>query len=272
MSSPNSGARGLNIVLKNFCGTFGVPKEISSDQGSEFISDEVQDFFMRWGIAHRDSAAYHPQSNGRAELAVKSTKRLLEENIGLDGKLDTETFLQAMLIKRNTPDPESKLSPAQIIFGRELRDTLPRIDKKMNIFHNTSFRPEWQQAWKEKEQALRRRYKGCEERLAEHSRDLPQLQMGDTVSIQNQTGNRPTKWEKTGTVVEVRDHNKYIVKVDGSGRLTMRNRRFLKKTFDNNMFDTNTQEIHENTRPSRLIRQREIYDANCGQYVKPKSK
>jgi hypothetical protein len=204
---------------------------LSSDQGPEFTAAETQDFFLRWGIKHRDSAAYHPQSNGRAELAVKATKRLLENNIGADGKLDTDNFLRAMLIKRNTPDPTCKLSPAEIIFGRTLRDALPRVDKNMNVFHNAKLRPEWREAWRQKEEALRSRYHGCQQHLGEHSRDLPPLATGDKVSIQNQTDRRPTKWERTGTIVEVRDHNKYLVKVDGSGRLTLRNRRFLRKLF-----------------------------------------
>jgi len=208
--------------------------ELSSDQGPEFMADKTQDFLLRWGIKHRVSAAYNPQSNGRAELAVKSTKQLLERNIGPDGKLDTDNFLRALLIKRNTPDAECKLSPAQIIFGRNLRDALPRINKEINIFHNNHVNPTWHNAWQQKEQALRTRYQGCQERLAEHARDLPPLLLGDRVAIQNQTGRRPSKWERTGTVVEVRDHEKYVMKVDGSGRLTMRNRRFLKKLFQDN--------------------------------------
>ena len=82
-----------------------MPRELSSDRGSEFIATKTTDFLERWGVVARDSSAYNPQSNGRAELAVKSTKRLLEENIGHDGNLDTDTFTQAMLIYRNTPDP-----------------------------------------------------------------------------------------------------------------------------------------------------------------------
>ena len=46
--------------------------------------------------------------------------------------------------------------------------------------------------------------------------------------LQNQTGPRPKKWEKTGVVVEVRQHNQYLIRVDGSGRLTLRNRQFLR--------------------------------------------
>ena len=46
--------------------------------------------FFNGGVKHRDSSAYHPQANGRVELAVKSMKRLLEDNIGADGELNTE--------------------------------------------------------------------------------------------------------------------------------------------------------------------------------------
>ena len=237
VGSEDSGSRGLMSLLKRFFGTFGVPVEISSDGGKEFTSDETGDFFQRWGINHRVSASYNPQSNGRAELAVKSTKRLLENNIGPDGKLDTENFLRALLIKRNTPDPGCKLSPAEIIFGRNLRDTLPRIDKRVNVFYNERFRSSWREAWEQKELALRMRYHGCEARLREHSKSLPPLKLGDRVVMQNQNGQRPNKWERTGNVVEIRDFDKYIVKVDGSGRLTMRNRRFLKPIFiDGTMF------------------------------------
>ena len=243
---PHSGSRGLLILLKQFFGTFGVPEELSSDGGKEFIADVTQDFFLRWEIKHRLSSAYNPQSNGRAELAVKSTKRLLEDNIGADGELHTDKFLQAMLIKRNTPDPVTKLSPAEIIFGRKLRDSLPRINKKENIFFHEQFRASWRDAWKQKELALRTRYQGCQKRLEEHSKALPPLRVGDRVSIQNQYGRRPNKWERTGTIVEERDFDKYVTKVDGSGRLTLRNRRFLKKLYQDKGMFHNGQPAHPN--------------------------
>ena len=153
-------------------------------------------------------------------------------NVGPDGELDTEKFLQTILIKRNTPDPLTKLSPAEIVFGRKLCDTMPRIDKSINIFFNTHVKPAWTDAWEKKEQAMRTRYQGCQTRLGEHSKALPLLNAGDLVSIQNQSGKKPTKWDRSGVVVEVRDFDKYVVKVDGSGRLTLRNRRHLRKLFE----------------------------------------
>ena len=64
---------------------------------------------------------------------------------------------------------------------------------------------------------------GCRQvRNGKLTRQLPQLKVGDTVRIQNQTGNYP-RWDKTGRIVEVRQHDQYMVRVDGSGRATLRN-------------------------------------------------
>ena len=49
------------------------------------------------------------------------------------------------------------------------------------------------------------------------------------VFVQNQVGNKPRRWDKTGTIVECKDFDQYLVKMDGSGRLTLRNRKFLRK-------------------------------------------
>ena len=67
------------------------------------------------------------------------------------------------------------------------------------------------------------------ERLEQHTRRLPPLRFGDQVRIQNQTGPHPNKWEKTGSVIEVRQHDQYVVRIDGSRRVTLRNRKFLRR-------------------------------------------
>ena len=45
--------------------------------------------------------------------------------------------------------------------------------------------------------------------------------------MQNQTGNNPLRWGKSGQIVEVLKVDHYKVKIDGSGRLSLHNRRFL---------------------------------------------
>ncbi|GFN83355.1 transcription factor iiib 90 kda subunit [Plakobranchus ocellatus] len=70
---------------------------------------------------------------------------------------------------------------------------------------------------------------GYAERLSANIRVLPPLTIGDCVRIQNQTGPHPTKWDKAGIVIEVRQFDQYVVRVDGSGRVTLRIREFLRK-------------------------------------------
>ena len=67
------------------------------------------------------------------------------------------------------------------------------------------------------------------EAWSEHTKKLAKLQRGDKVFIQNQVGPNPRKWERTGTIVECKDHDQYAVKVDGTGRVSLRNRKFLRK-------------------------------------------
>ena len=58
------------------------------------------------------------------------------------------------------------------------------------------------------------------ERWTEHTRSLPPLSMGDHIRVQNQIGNHPTRWDKTGVVIEVRQYHQYVIRVDGSGKVS----------------------------------------------------
>ena len=237
-NSFTSGAAGLCAALRSMFVTFGVPVEISSDGGPEFKAHETESFLKRWGVKHRLSSAYLPHSNGRAELAVKSTKRLLADNIGAGGDIDTDKVVQALLIKRNTPDPDCKLSPAEVIFGRKIRDTLPYtgLQSSPMVFENKEINTKWREAWSLKEEALRQRYMRNIEKLDSGSRLQPPLRHGDRIWVQNQAGRYSTKWDRSGTIVETHPHDQYTVKMDGSGRLSLRNRQFLRKIVSHDLF------------------------------------
>ena len=91
------GSAGLIRHLRTFFATFGVPEELSSDGGPEFTADPTKAFLGLWNVKHRVSSVSFPQSNGRAEVAVKAAKRLLMSNTGPTGQLDHDQFLRAIL-------------------------------------------------------------------------------------------------------------------------------------------------------------------------------
>ena len=211
-----AGADGLIASLRSLFLTFGVPEELSSDGGPEFIATKTKDFLTRWGVKQRISSSYFPQSNERAEVAVKKCKRLLTDNTGPTGSLNNDSFMRALLQIRNTPDPDCNISPAEILFGRQIRDAFSFVNRR-NKFDNEAIRNTWRDAWAIKESAMRVRFSRSSEALNEHSRPLQPLNIGDKVLIQNQHGNSPNKWDRSGSVVEVGKHGQYTVKVDGAG-------------------------------------------------------
>lgn len=223
MKRARDGAAGLVQSLREEFVTYGIPEELSSDGGPEFTAAATQVFLKSWGVKHRVSSVAFPHSNCRAEVGVKTCKRLIASNTGPNGELDIDEFQRAVLQYRNSPDQDTKMSPAMIIFGHCVRDFIPVPPGR--------YMP--QSAWIDnadlRESALRKRHFRADERLNEHTRILPPLRVGDHVRIQNQVGNDPRKWDKTGVVVEVKQHDQYVIRTDGSGRATLRNRRFLRK-------------------------------------------
>ena len=205
-----------------FC-IYGAPQEQASDGGPPFQSHEYQQFFKDWGIKQCLSSAYYPQSNGRAELAVKTAKRILLDNTNSAGQLQNDQTACAFMMHRNTPIQDVGISPAMMLFGRPIKDHLSTIRDHLSV------RPQWKEIRELREKAMAKRHICDMESYNANTRTLPPLLVGDSVSIQNQIGNHPNRWEKTGTITETLDNRQYRVKVDGSNRVNLHNRRFLRK-------------------------------------------
>ena len=60
---------------------------------------------------------------------------MLMGNITATGSLDVDKFQRALLMYRNSVDPETKASPALILFGRPIRDAIPIPTRMMFIKH-----------------------------------------------------------------------------------------------------------------------------------------
>ena len=105
------GARGLIASLRQIFGTFGIADELSSDGGPEFSTAATQTFLGSMGVHHR--------------LSSVAVKRPITCNTSPSGELNTDQFQRAILKYRNTPEEDTKFSPAMCIFGHPIRDFIP---------------------------------------------------------------------------------------------------------------------------------------------------
>ena len=140
--------------------------------------------------------------------------------------VETETLTRVSLFSvqyRNTPQPDTRLSPAQVVYGRYMRDLIPVVNDKYEP------KQEWSLVREYRERALARRLDRDGARLEQYTKKQKQIPIGGAVAVQNQTGRFPKKWDKTGVVLENMDHDKVLVRMDGSRRLTTRNRRFVRQ-------------------------------------------
>ena len=216
------GNRGLITMMLDMIQLFGVPEEITSDGGGEFIGKEYTQFLSRWNIRQRLSSAYEPHGNQRAEVAVKSMKRAIRGRTGQGGSLKTEEVTAALLEYRNTRDRDTGVSPSEALFGREMRGPLKA--------HRDAYMPDGNLLLTQevRNKKMKKRYEICDRLLAEHTSDLQPLPEGSGVMIQNGTGNYPLRWGKSGRILKNLGNSQYQVVIDGTKNVSLRNRRHLR--------------------------------------------
>ena len=98
----------------------GVPTEVCTDNGPQFSSQMFAQFAEIWGFRHATSSPRYPQSNGRAESAVKMAKSLMRKAV----HANQDAWI-AILEYRNTPVQSRGVSPVKQFFGHATRTHLP---------------------------------------------------------------------------------------------------------------------------------------------------
>ncbi|GJX19819.1 reverse transcriptase domain-containing protein, partial [Tanacetum coccineum] len=122
---PTNDARVVCKFLKSLFARFGTPRAIISDRGTHFCNDQFTKVMAKYGVTHRLSTPYHPQTSGQVEVSNRGIKRILERTIGENraswsDKLDDA--LWAFRTAYKTPIGCTPYRKSQINELNELRD------------------------------------------------------------------------------------------------------------------------------------------------------
>ena len=76
-----------NFVWRSIICRFGIPRALVSDNGKQFDNPKFRDFYAELGIKNYYSSPAHPQSNGQAEVTIRTLKAALKTKLeDLKGK------------------------------------------------------------------------------------------------------------------------------------------------------------------------------------------
>ena len=104
------------MQMKGIMARHGIPEQVFSDNGPQFSCAEFAQFANTWGFVHSTSSPRYPQSNGLAEKAVQTAKRIVTK-AAASGR---DPYI-ALLEYRTTPISDCGKSPAQLLMSRRLR-------------------------------------------------------------------------------------------------------------------------------------------------------
>ena len=205
-----SSTESISVIrkLKAHFARYGIPDVVMSDNGPQFSSERFAKFAETWEFQHDTSSPGHSQSNGKAESAVKTAKKLMKR-----AELSKSEIYLSFLDHRNTPN-DSGYSPAQCLMNRRTKTLLPvtsnllKPEISVNRHRSLCVSQQRQKFYYDK-----------------HSKDLRSLEEGDVVRMKPFHGQQ---WKKATVCKRLADRS-YRVETSDGGAYT-RNRVHLRKT------------------------------------------
>jgi len=180
------------LALREIFSTLGLPEIIVTDNGPSFTASDFRTFMSLNGIKHITVSPYHPSSNGLAERSVQTFKRAM---VKIKSGSVREKLCKFLTKYRCTPHSTTGLSPAELLFGRNIRT---HLDLLHPCLHNTVSKHQQAQKSQHDRHAVER-----------------EISVGDNVFVRN-FGTHGDKW-LAGVVIESTGPLSFKVKTNTHG-------------------------------------------------------
>ena len=106
------------FLRSNIFSRFGTPRALITDNGTHFCNKVIDKVLQKYGVRHRTSLAYHPQSNGQAEVSNREIKYILEKTVNSSRKDWAKKIDDALWAYRTAFKTPLGMSPFRLMYGR----------------------------------------------------------------------------------------------------------------------------------------------------------
>nr|GEY36864.1 reverse transcriptase domain-containing protein [Tanacetum cinerariifolium] len=136
---PTNDARVIVKFLKSLFSRFGTPKAIISDRGTHFCNDQFSRVMAKYGVTHRLSTAYHPQTSGQVEVTNRGLKRILKRMVGENRTSWSDKLEDALWAFRTTFKTSIGCTPYRLVYGKACHLPLELEHKAYWALKHTKF-------------------------------------------------------------------------------------------------------------------------------------
>ncbi|GJU02592.1 reverse transcriptase domain-containing protein [Tanacetum coccineum] len=88
------------------------------DRGTHFCNDQFAKVMLKYGVTHRLSTAYHPQTSGQVEVSNRGLKRILERTVGENRASWSDKLDDALWAFRTAYKTPIGCTPYKLVYGK----------------------------------------------------------------------------------------------------------------------------------------------------------
>ncbi|GJW98414.1 reverse transcriptase domain-containing protein [Tanacetum coccineum] len=115
---PTNDARVVIKFLKSLFARFGTPRSIISDRDTYFCNDQFAKVMLKYGVTHRLSTAYHPQTSRQVEVSNCGLKRILERTVGENRASWSDKLDDALWALHTTFKTPIECTPYKLVYEK----------------------------------------------------------------------------------------------------------------------------------------------------------
>jgi transposase InsO family protein len=109
----------VEFIYEDIFTHFGVPREIVTDQGTQFTSKLMKELTEIYGIKHCKSSPYHPQANGQVESTNKVMEAILTKTVQLNHRYWADRLPKALWSYQTTWRNTTGHTPYELVYRKQ---------------------------------------------------------------------------------------------------------------------------------------------------------